>query len=1398
LEHPYIVPLYAYWREPGSAYLVMRLMRGGSLQAKLKDDPLDLDTTLRLLQQIGNALHSAHRAGVIHRDIKPANILLDGDDNAYLADFGFAKNLGQANLAGQTQAGTIIGSLEYISPEQIQADRVKPQSDIYCLGIMFYEMLTGHKPFQGVTPVDYIKQHLKEPLPPLSAHYSGPAADQGLLATLDAVLARATAKSPSERYPDVIAMLVDVQETLSLRAATAIAIRRPVGQAGQPSVVSFQLEVESPYKGLQAFGEADAADFFGRETVIQTLLGRMAGSSDPATHPTVVGQELDRFLAVVGPSGSGKSSVVRAGLIPALRRGGLPGSENWFIVKMIPGTHPWEELEAALLRVAVNPPESLLSQLREDERGLLRAVRRILPADETTELVLVIDQFEEIFTLCADESSRAHLLDSLVMAVLDPRSRLRVVMTLRADFTDRPLQYVDFGELVRHRTEFVLPLTPDEMEGAIAGPARRVGLTLEPGLPETIIGDLGDQPGTLPLLQYTLTELFERRVGNALTLGAYQASGGVRRVLAGRADKLYTELDDVGQEAVRQLFLHLITLGEVSGDGLSAPDTRRRVLRAELTSLDERRTAIGAGAREETNGSSDVRPSPPVIRPSSMMDNVIDKYGRHRLLTFDRDPVTRGPTVEVAHEALIREWGRLRRWLAEDREFLLWQQRLRAALHQWAASEQDEGALLRGAPLAEAENWFNQREADLSEAERNFIQASLDLRERRAAEREVRRQRELEAAQKLAETEKARAEAEGRRAEAEGRRAEAESRRAEEQARAAGKLRQRALFLLGALLVAGLLAAVAVIFGQRASQNEQKALTQEAIAVAEANDRATAQANAFAEAEQRATAQANAETQQKEAERQAQIAFSRELAAAAISSLDIDPERGVLLALQALSEAHTLEAENALHQALPTMHIIHTLTGHTAGVMDVAYSLDGKYLATAADDGKAILWEVKPDGIQELFTVSHAASIRGVTFSPDGKRFATGSEDGTAKIWDVATGQALLTLIEQESLAMGYFKGAIQVDFSPDGKLIATANLDGVPKVWDATTGEELLALLGHTDLVTEIVFSPDGKLLATSGLDNTAKLWNATTGEELFTLSGHTYWVEKLAFSPDGTVLVTAGNDDTAKVWDVATGEELFALIGHEGWVDAVAFSPDGKRLATSSYDGTAKIWDATNGQELLTLTGHQSTVLAVAFSPDGRQLATGSYDGTAKIWDTAPGQELLTLTNPDQIMDVTYSQDGTLLASAGEEKVRVRDVASGETVLVLPDESLRDSLFRSVTFSPNGAYLAAGDTAGTIFVWNTDTGEELLILNGHTNWIFDLTFSPDGSRLATSSLDGTAKVWDISTVLDTGLESGQALLTLDGHTDSVWGLAYNPDGTRLATASWDDTLTVLMELAW
>ena len=1295
LEHPHIVPLYDYWREPNIAFLVMRLLRGGSLRHLLESGPLPLELVLRMMEQVGTGLGAAHRAGVIHRDLKPANVLLDEDQNAYLADFGIAKNLANPNLEDQTQVEAILGSPSYISPEQIRSEVVRPESDIYCLGVVLFELLTGHLPFSGPTPIEVMHQHLSAPLPPLAARRTG------LPGTLDAVIEHATAKDPLKRYHDTDSLLVDLRRAIRGEAQVAKHI------ATVPELPPLTA-ADNPYKGLRAFGEADAHDFFGREALIQQLLIRMGEGGD-----------LSRFLAVVGPSGSGKSSVVGAGLVPALRGGALPGSENWYILQLTPGAHPFEELETALLRIAVSPPGSLPSQHPQDKRGLLRAVDRCLPEDPSVELVLVIDQFEEVFTLGQDEAVRAHLLDSLVTAALDERSRLRMVITLRADFIDRPLEYVDFGELLRQRSEFVLPLTPDELERAIIGPAERLGLQLETGLVPAMLYDVGGQPGVLPLLQFALTELFEKREGRWLTRAAYQSIGGVLGALGRRAEDVFTSLDEAGQDSARQLFLRLVNLGE------GAEDTRRRVLREEIAAL---------------KGS----------QPSATQ-NTIARFGNARLLTFDRDPITRGPTMEVAHEAILREWTRLRDWLNESRSVVRLQRQLATAASEWERAQRDVSFLLSGAKLAQYEGLRVNSPVALTQAETDYLEASIDSREQRQAEEAARHERELETVGKLAEAEKA---------------------RAEEQTRSVKRLRLGAALLAGALALASIAAIFAGVFANRNGT----------LAIQNASVAGTAQA----EAQSRATAEANAVQQRAIAQQQALLARARELSAASLTNLSVDPERSILLALQAVNETyevdHTVlpEAEDALHRAVMAARARLTLCCHADSLVTVAYSPDGSRIATASQDGTAKIWDAATGSeLITLGTVDGSNAVNLLAYSPDGTRIVTGHDDHTARVWDAATGSVTLTLSGHEDYVNS-------VAYSPDGAHIATTSGDNTLKMWDAVTGEELYTL---SESINSVAFSPDGKRFATAGGDNTARIWDVATGRQWVEFFGHTNAVSKVAFSPDGTRLATVSDDNTARVWDATTGaQQLLLNLPASGL--GVAFSPDGRQLATSGFNGAAALWDATSGKEVLTLLGHSSAIYDVSFSPDGTRLATAGRDNTAKVWDITPSRESLAFLAADLpgiVSSLAYSPDGTRLATANNDQGRIWDAATGRLLLTLLGHS---SDTNRVVFSSDGTRLVTTSDDMTARVWDAATGKELLTLNGHTARVVAAAFSPDGKRLATLSDDGTARIWDAST--------GREMLTVSWFEGVVTDLAFSPDGRYVATAgfpkSGDSSLRMIL----
>ncbi len=473
-------------------------------------------------------------------------------------------------------------------------------------------------------------------------------AGDGYLA--DFPLGTAGARDPSLDEADLTAL-----------AAEALTGPRGTGPAGDdlPDTLARVLaggpvhEQSNPYKGLRAFDEPDAADFFGRDALVDEVLAHLAADG-----------MRGRLVLVVGGSGSGKSSVVRAGVVPCVRQGGVPGSERWFVAAMVPGASPFAELAEALRLVAVGGADGLAAELAADERAIARVVRRIVPGDG--ELLLVVDQLEELFTLAAEDEQRA-FLDALMYALGAPDGRLRVVATLRADFYDRPLRYERFGAAVGDATVPIAAMSATELEAAIVGPAERVGGRVAPALVAELVGAVLHEPAALPSLQFALYELAERSPDGRFGLDDYRALGGVDAAIAARAEELYCALDDGARDGVRPLFERLVVVGA------EGEPTRRRALRSEL----EHTAGPAAGA---------------VLA-------VIEAWAQARLLSLDRHPESREPTVEVAHEALLREWPRLRAWLEEDRERIVALGHLRESAASWETLDRDAGALYRGARL---------------------------------------------------------------------------------------------------------------------------------------------------------------------------------------------------------------------------------------------------------------------------------------------------------------------------------------------------------------------------------------------------------------------------------------------------------------------------------------------------------------------------------------------------------------------------------------------------------------------------------------------------------------------------------------------------------------------------
>jgi WD40 repeat protein/DNA-binding SARP family transcriptional activator len=1110
---------------------------------------------------------------------------------------------------------------------------------------------------------------------------------------------------------------------------------------------SVAVDTRNPYKGLRPFLESDADDFFGREAFIERLLTRLS-------HPDHRG----RLIAVVGPSGSGKSSVVSAGLVAAIRRGAIPGSEGWFITQMHPGHHPFEELDAALMRVAVSPPAGLLGRLESGPRGLLEVANAIVPRD--AELLLVVDQFEEVFTLTESEDDRALLLEGLRVATADPSSRVRVIATLRADFYDRPLRYPRMGPLIGSTTEVLSPLTPEELERAIVRPAELAGLSIDSALVPQIAADVAEQPGALPLVQYALTELYDRRMDGRLTLEAYRDIGGVGGALAASAEHLYATRNANGREAVRQLFLRLVTLSE------GAADTRRRVQLTELSAL-------------EVDGSA--------------MESAIDSYGRHRLLTFDRDPATREPTVEVAHEALLGAWERLSGWIDEARGDVRMHRRLSEAAREWESSGREPSFLLAGSRLDQFEGWAADTTLALGQEERAYLMASGSRREEERAKETSRREHE----------------------------------RALER-RSAKRLRALVAIFAVAALVAASLTVVAKNQSDRAERESRIATARELAASAKEVREADSEASLLLALEAVETTYGVDGTALPEAEEALHHAVQAQRLLLTVPGNGVvrwspNGERILTNSTQP-GTAHLYDSE--------TGDVLLTLSGRGDDPLShINYSPDGRFISTSSrSDASTAIWDARTG--EELFRLT-ARSGNPVCcwaeFAPDGSLLASTVWFEGTWVWDLETHERV-NAFHNLCCALAFSPDPtrlwvdrcvvdpLQPDGGPDafcvkphgdvfdvswsqkGSRIATAMDDGTVILWNADTGERLTTLPSEGGAIREAELSPDGRRLAVGFGDGTVSVWEltATGGRQLFTLAGHDAGIGNLKFSPDGSRLASASEDGTVNVWDVTLGGggEWWSVAG----ANALAYAPDGVALAMATDRGI-RLVDAETGTSIRAIeTGHGPAV-AAAFDAEGSQIAIVWEDGTLDVRDARSGMSILGLDRPGSFVDVAFTPDGTSVVTrqtwpSGRSAASVWSSTTGKMSHTFAN------VFEVMALSPDGRFLVAPVLEGLVrsaidqlMVWDLRTGDVVRQLD-HPSWVFAIEFSPEGDRLATAGLDGMVRLWDTAT--------WQRVGSMSRNLGRIWDLSYSPDGAKLYTAAergimeWDvETGRVLVQLS-
>jgi WD40 repeat protein len=1420
IDHPNIVPIYEAGTTEDILFIAMRYVEGSDLKERLQRGRLDPGDSAGILAQVASALDAAHARGLVHRDVKPSNVLLDtgarpdGSDHVYLADFGLTQRVSEGS--GIADDGHLMGTIDYVAPEQISGEEVDGRADVYSLGCVLYECLVGQPPFRRDSDIAVVFAHLEAEPPPPSARR------RELPAALDAVIARALAKDPEQRYPScrelaraALAVAVDEESRLLVDVASRAAAGRSdlseveaelAGKvtdlqrrreqartlAGPATSARVSTEGICPFKGLASFEPADAEYFFGRERLVADLVARLVGA---------------RFLGIVGPSGSGKSSVLRAGLLPALADGVLPGSERWRRLLMRPGERPLDELRRALVSGARDPLVEALDALPANER-----------------LLLAVDQLEELFTACRSEAERAAFADTLARAAADPDGRAVVVAALRADFYGRFAAYPGLAELLGANQVLVGPMQASELRRVVELPAGRVGLRVEPELADALVDDVEGEPGALPLLSTALLELWQKRQDDALALAAYRESGGVHGAVARLAEGTYARVPDRRKRLVRAIMLRLV--GEGEGD---VPVRRR----APLAELDLERNEDVA--------------------------DVLATLADSRLVTVGEG------SVEVAHEALLGEWPRLREWIEEDTEGRRLRRHITEAATEWDAAGRDRGELYRGARLAAALEWTADHALDLNELEREFVTESREV-----SERETKRARRT-------------------------------------------NRRLRALLAgVGVLLAAALAGGIfAVIQRGEARDAETAQLAQRLGAqalVEEDLDRSlllARQAVAIDDSPQTRSyllsdllrAPAVTGVMHGESDILRAIAVSPDGKTLAVGDynagllffdartyerigeplpvrlgpVDRVPARRVGVESVAYSpdgqtvafggdgyirliDARTREQLASAGLAQPTrsrggIGVAERLGGDEPGIASrMAFTRDGSQLVVVVGGADEAAWisvrdaatlvatgpPIEPEAFADAYVGSYLQSP-GFALAPDGRSVVIASSEGKLVWWNlrsrmptrrlaIGTGQHPLALSpDARTIAVGIDRGIQLVDtrsgavrtaagalagapswllFSPDGETVVSTSLDGTVALWDAESATRRETLRGHSGAVQQPTFSPDGEALYTVSHDGTAIAWDIGGDRGLgrhFTFTHDRapwgYDGRPGSFSPDGRLVAVGLKERGIRLWDPTDLTPVGLPLSETGGeVKSLAFTPDGRTLAAVTLDGEATLWDVESRSLLRGPFSARvrNDVLGVSISADGAILATpapedwvGPYndpsEGGVNLWEVATGEALDTIALGVPVGDVAFGPAGSTLAFVHERggTAEVWDVAEDSRITRLPVDS--DSQFYyAIAFSPDGRTLATGGLEDPIVrVWDVPTGKLIHELGQGTAGAKTLDFSPDGRTLAVSGYAPVASLWDVAT----GARIGPTLTAGSRRAD----IDFSPDGRELLMAAAD-----------